>query len=93
MLCVEQSLVDNQAFNAPPAGGKMEAFKNIAATYIHDTAKADWQYLLRQQNYDRFNPSATPNPNALVLSVSPDDHDVFGGCPAGYAQYQMQISR
>jgi hypothetical protein len=92
MICVEQSLVDNQAFNSPPAGIKMESFKGIAANYVHDTGQVSWQYLLTQQNYDRFDPSANPNPAALVLSVSPDDHDVFGGCPSGYATYTITIS-
>ncbi|MGH8200929.1 MAG: hypothetical protein ACREVO_11295 [Steroidobacteraceae bacterium] len=93
-LCVEQSLVDNETFNAPSAGSKMDAVKAIVGHYVYGVAKPDWQYLLRQQEYDRFTPSANADPAQLVLSVSPDDHDVFNPrCPSGYAAYNVQINR
>jgi hypothetical protein len=86
--------VDQEAFNAPSPGSKMDAVKGIVGQYVHGIAKVDWQYLLRQQEYDRFTPSANADPSKLVLSVSPDEHDVFNpSCPSGYARYSIQINR
>jgi hypothetical protein len=92
LLCVEQSLVNNEVFNAPYPRSKMDLVKGMVAQYIVATAKPDWLYMLRQLEYDRFTPSAGADPSKLVLAVSPDDHDVFNPrCPSGYAAYNVQI--
>jgi hypothetical protein len=72
----------------------MDTVKGMIARYIVSTAKPDWLYMLRQQEYDRFMPSANADLSQLVLAVSPDNHDVFNPhCPSGYAGYNVQINR
>lgn len=94
LLCIEQSLATNEVFNAPYPGSKMDTVKGMIARYIVSTAKPDWLYMLRRQEYDTFAPSANADPSKLVLAVSPADHDVFNPrCPSGYAGYNVQINR
>jgi hypothetical protein len=66
LLCVEQSLVSNEVFNAPYPRSKMDMVKGMIAKYIVSTAKPDWLYMIRRQEYDSFTPSANADISQLV---------------------------
>jgi hypothetical protein len=95
LLCIPQDLVDTYSFNDPDPGSKMEAFKDLAASFIVSVAKPDWQYWIEEGQFERFDP-ATATGDQIVSQISPDSgrFDVFDPhCPANTAAYTIGIER
>ena len=95
MLCVPRNLVEQDAWDHPESGSRMDAFKRVVGTYIISVAKVGFEYWIGAGQFERFD-SARPASGANIVSVvSPDSgrFDMFDPqCPANYALYQVQIN-
>jgi hypothetical protein len=95
MLCVPRNLVEQDAWDHPESGSKMDAFKRAVGTYVVSVAQPGFEYWIGAGQFDRFD-SATPASGANIVSVvSPDSNrfDIFDPqCPANYALYQVQVN-
>ena len=95
MLCVPRNLVEQDAWDHPESGSKMDAFKRVVGTYVVSVAKPGFEYWIGAGQFERFD-SARPASGANIVSVvSPDSgrFDIFDPqCPANYALYQVQVN-
>ena len=95
LLCVPRNLVEQDAWDHPESGSRMDAFKRIVGTYVVSEAKPGFEYWIGAGQFERFD-SARPASGANIVSVvAPDSgrFDIFDPqCPPNYALYQVQIN-
>jgi hypothetical protein len=95
MLCVPRNLVEQEAWDQPESGSRMDAFKRVVGTYVVSVAQLGFEYWIGAGQFERFD-SARPASGANIVSVvSPDSgrFDIFDPqCPVNYALYQVQIN-
>jgi hypothetical protein len=95
MLCVPRKLVEQDAWDHPESGSRMDAFKRVVGTYVVSVAKPGFEYWVGAGQFERFD-SARPASGANIVSVVSPDSDRFDifdpQCPANYALYQVQVN-
>ena len=93
-VCVPGNLVDNESWDKPPPGGKMEAFQEAAKKVINDLARSggideNTQFIRIVDIFDSYDPATTdPRDLVRVELVSGTPHT----CPAGgYNRYTLPV--
>jgi hypothetical protein len=95
MLCVPRNLVEQEAWDHPESGSRMDAFKRVVGTYVVSVAKPGFEYWIGAGQFERFDSARPASGTNIVSVVSPDTgrFDTFDPqCPANYALYQVQIN-
>lgn len=95
MLCVPRNLVEQEAWDRPASGSRMDAFQRVVGTYVVSVAMPGFEYWIGAGQFERFD-AARPTSGADIVSVvTPDSgrFDIFNPqCPANYALYNVQVN-
>jgi hypothetical protein len=75
-LCLPRNLVEEQAWQNPAPGSKMESFRNMITDFILATGDRSIQYRIRKGAFEEFDPAWQNNPGSFIAQV-----DARQDCP------------